>query len=140
LAFLYWQQLELFMHTCITNGIKINVVSKYEPQHSSIAESRFVFSYRIEIINESDYTVQLLRRHWFIIDSNSNKRDVKGDGVVGEQPVLRPGDAHRYTSWCPFNSEIGLMKGYFTMIREIDEQLIDVTVPEFTMIASQRMN
>lgn len=128
------------MYTCITNGIKISVEARYEPQHSSITESRFVFSYKIEILNESEFTVQLLSRHWTIIDSNCNRRDVKGDGVVGEQPILRPGDAHRYTSWCPFNSEIGKMKGYFTMIREIDGELMDVTVPEFTMIAIQRLN
>ena len=130
----------MIIHTCITEGIKINVEARYEPQHSSITESRFVFSYRIEIVNKSDFTVQLLRRHWSIIDSNCNRRDVSGDGVVGEQPILRPGETHRYTSWCPFNSEIGKMKGYFTMIREIDGQLIDVLVPEFTMIAKQRLN
>jgi len=128
------------MNISTTNGIKISVIARYEPKHSSVLESRYVFSYRIKIINESDYTVQLLSRHWYIIDSNCNQREVKGEGVVGEQPILQPGASHEYTSWCPFNSEIGMMKGYFTMIRERDDKLIDVVVPNFTMCARQRLN
>jgi len=128
------------MPACITNGIKISVRSRYEPQHSSIPEQRYVFSYKITIVNESDYTVQLLRRHWYIHDSNCNKREVQGDGVIGEQPILHPGASHEYVSWCPFNSEIGMMKGHFTMQRDIDDQLIEVVVPNFTMVATPRLN
>ena len=128
------------MHTCITDGIKISVVTRYEPKHSNSQDNRHVFSYKIEIINNSDYTVQLLRRHWFITDSNCNRREVKGDGVVGEQPILQPGESHQYTSWCPFNSEIGIMRGYFTMQRDIDSELIEVRVPDFTMCAGPRLN
>lgn len=128
------------MNTCITNGIEISVVSRYEARHSNTKDERHVFSYKIEIVNKSDYTVQLLQRHWFITDSNCNKREVKGDGVVGEQPVLHPGESHEYTSWCPFNSEIGIMRGYFTMQREIDGDLIEVRVPDFTMCTTPRLN
>ena len=128
------------MNTCITNGIKISVVSRYEPRHSNTKEGRHVFSYKIAIDNKSDYTVQLLSRHWFITDSNCNKREVKGDGVVGEQPVLHPGESHEYTSWCPFNSEIGIMRGYFTMQREIDGELLEVRVPDFTMVTTPRLS
>ncbi len=128
------------MPACITNGIKISVRSRYEPQHSSIAESRYVFSYKITIINESDYTVQLLRRHWYIYDSNTNHREVQGDGVVGEQPILAPGASHEYVSWCPFHSEIGMMKGFFTMQRDLDDQLMEIIVPQFTMVAGARLN
>ncbi len=128
------------MPACITNGIKISVRSRYESQHSSIPEQRYVFSYKITIVNESDYTVQLLRRHWYIHDSNCNKREVQGDGVIGEQPILHPGASHEYVSWCPFNSEIGMMKGHFTMQRDIDDQLIEVVVPNFTMVATPRLN
>lgn len=128
------------MPACITNGIKISVRSRFEPEHSSIAEHRYVFSYKITIINESDYTVQLLRRHWYIYDSNTNNREVQGEGVIGEQPILSPGASHEYVSWCPFNSEIGMMKGHFTMQRDIDDQLMDIVVPNFTMVASPRLN
>ena len=128
------------METCTTHGIKINVLSKYEASHSNAAEQRYVFSYHIEIINESNFTIQLLRRHWFIYDSNSLKREVEGDGVVGEQPVLRPGENHRYTSWCPFNSDIGMMKGYFTMQKELTDEIIQVKVPSFTMCTKPKLN
>lgn len=128
------------METCTTHGIKINVRSRYEPSHSNTAEQRFVFSYLIEIINESDLTVQLLRRHWYIQSSNCIKREVEGEGVVGEQPVLRPGETHKYSSWCPISSDIGLMKGYFTMQKDVDDELIHVTVPPFTLCASPKLN
>ncbi len=128
------------MYTCITNGIKISVATQYEARHSNTKENRHVFSYNIDIVNESDFTVQLIRRHWYITDSNCNRREVKGDGVVGEQPILRPGERHNYTSWCPFNSEIGIMKGFFTMLREINGEMIEVRVPDFTMCALPRLN
>ncbi len=128
------------MPACTTNGIKISVITRYEAQHSSIPESRYVFSYKITIINESDHTVQLLSRHWYINDSNCNNREVKGEGVVGEQPILSPGASHSYVSWCPFKTEVGMMKGYFIMSRQIDHELIKVDVPDFTMVATPRLN
>jgi len=128
------------MDVAITNGIKITVISRFEPKHSSINESRYVFSYNIKIQNESDYTIKVLRRHWYILDSNCNKREVQGDGIVGEQPIIRPGDYHEYTSWCPFNSEIGMMSGFLTVRREIDQELLDIMVPDFTMCALPRLN
>ena len=128
------------MYTCTTEGIKISVNTKFEPQHSNWAESRFVFSYHVDIQNKSDFTVQLLKRHWFIMDSNSNYREVHGEGVIGEQPILAPGENHQYKSWCPFSSEIGMMKGYFTMQRDIDGALIEVKVPNFTMCALPKLN
>lgn len=128
------------MPACTTNGIKISVITRYEAQHSSIPESRYVFSYQVTIVNESDYTVQLLRRHWYIHDSNCNNREVKGEGVIGEQPILKPGATHSYVSWCPFKTEVGMMKGYFTMSRQIDDELIKVDVPDFTMVATPRLN
>jgi len=128
------------MNVTITNGIKISVISRFEPKHSNVHESRYVFSYNIRIQNESDYTIKVLRRHWFIMDSNCNQREVQGDGIVGEQPVIRPGEHHEYTSWCPFNSEIGKMSGFFTVRREIDQELLDVIVPDFTMCAGPRLN
>ena len=128
------------METYTTHDITVNVQSQYEHEHSNIKEKRYVFSYLIEIINEGSATVQLLRRHWIILDSNGIKREVQGDGVVGEQPTLRPGESYRYTSWCPFNSEIGMMKGYFSMKRLVDQHTLRVTVPAFTMCARPKLN
>jgi len=128
------------MPTYTTHGIKIVVQTKYEPAHSQPSQNKYIFSYRIVITNESDDTVQLLRRHWYIIDSCGIKREVKGDGVVGEQPVIDPGGSHTYVSWCPFESEIGMMKGHFVMERLLDEKEIEVRVPDFTMCAAPRLN
>jgi len=128
------------MPTSTTHGIKIVVHTRYEPTHSDPRESKHVFSYRIIISNESEETVQLLRRHWYILDSFGTKREVKGDGVVGEQPIIQPGGTHTYVSWCPFESEIGMMKGYFTMECLSDGRLIETKVPDFTMCTSPRLN
>lgn len=128
------------MPTCTTHGIKIVVQTQYEPTHSKPNESKYIFSYRIVISNESSEPVQLLRRHWSIIDSSGIKREVEGDGVVGKQPVINPGGNHTYVSWCPFESEIGMMKGYFTMERLLDGNIIEVRVPDFTMCASPKLN
>ncbi len=128
------------MPTCTTHGIKIVVQTKYEHKHSEPKNKKYIFSYRIVITNESEEAVQLLRRHWYIIDSVGLKREVKGDGVVGEQPVIEPGGSHTYVSWCPFESEIGMMKGHFTMQKVIEGTLRDIPVPDFTMCASPRLN
>ena len=128
------------MSNIVTNGIRVSVKSRFEPGHSFPAKDQYVFSYAILIENDSEYTVQLLRRHWYIYDSLLSKREVEGDGVIGQQPILTPGESHRYISWCPFSSEIGMMKGHFEMIREIDDKKIIVKVPDFTMMATPRCN
>ncbi|MGB0863453.1 MAG: Co(2+)/Mg(2+) efflux protein ApaG, partial [Saprospiraceae bacterium] len=78
-------------------------------------------------------------RHWFISDSNGAKREVEGAGVVGEQPILEPSQMHYYTSWCPLETEIGMMKGTFLMEKE-DGSTFKVVVPEFQMLVPHRMN
>lgn len=128
------------MPACTTHGIKIIVQTRYEPQHSEPKDKKYIFSYRIIITNESEEAIQLLRRHWYIIDSIGVKREVKGDGVVGEQPIIEPGGSHTYVSWCPFESDIGMMKGHFTVEQITDGQLKDIRVPDFTMCASPRLN
>ncbi len=128
------------MPTCTTHGIKIVVQTRYEPKHSEPKKKKYIFSYKIVITNESEVVVQLLRRHWYIIDSIGVKREVKGDGVVGEQPIIEPGGSHTYVSWCPFESEVGMMKGHFTMMQAADGKLMDIKVPDFTMCTTPRLN
>lgn len=124
----------------VTNGIRVSVKTRFEPNHSMPSKDQYVFSYAVLIENDSDKTVQLLRRHWYIYDSLLNKREVEGEGVVGQQPILEPGQSHQYTSWCPFKSEIGMMTGHFLM-RDLDtEDTFEVKVPNFTMIAGGRRN
>lgn len=128
------------MNTCTTQGIKITVIATFQKEHSNPQLKRFVFSYEVIIKNESDYTVQLIERHWHIYDSNGNHREVKGEGVIGKQPILKSGHSHSYTSWCPFNSDIGMMKGHFKMYRKENHELIEVKIPAFTMVADAKLN
>ncbi len=126
--------------TTVTNGIRVTVRSRYEPNHSLPQRDQYVFSYAILIENDSDITVQLLRRHWYIYDSLLSKREVEGEGVIGQQPTIAPGESYTYSSWCPFSSEIGMMKGHFEMISKSDQKHFIATVPSFTMMALGRRN
>ena len=128
------------MVAAITEGIEVRVETQYAIHESRPEQSRYIWQYRITIVNQSNATVQLQRRHWYIYDSLLARREVKGEGVVGKKPTLGPGMMHQYSSWCPFESEIGMMSGYFEMIRESDQKTISVKVPSFTMITPNRLN
>ncbi len=128
------------METLTTEGIRISVEPFYLPHESIPIQHRYVFAYRITIQNQSPETVQLLRRHWHIVESNGVKREVEGEGVVGLQPVLNPGESHQYTSWCPLMTDVGKMYGEFQMIRLPDEAKFDVAIPEFKLAPPFKMN
>ncbi|MCS6823767.1 MAG: Co2+/Mg2+ efflux protein ApaG [Cytophagaceae bacterium] len=128
------------MVTDITNGVKVSVRTSYQPRYSYPENSSYYFSYTITIENLSVYTVQLLRRHWFIYDSNSTIRQVEGEGVVGLQPILNPGDLYEYTSGCNLSTEIGKMWGTYLVQRQADGEHFLVNIPAFTLIATHRLN
>jgi ApaG protein len=128
------------MEILITEGIKISVVAFYEPAHSSPVDQKFLFSYRITIENLSKHQVQLLSRHWRIVDAFGKKIMVDGDGVIGQQPVLEPGQVYSYRSWCPLRSEMGKMGGYYSMIRTSDDMAFNVTIPTFRLLAPFYLN
>ncbi|HIY74704.1 MAG TPA: Co2+/Mg2+ efflux protein ApaG [Candidatus Sphingobacterium stercorigallinarum] len=128
------------MTTQITSGIKISVITRYQPEYSNPDSEHFMFAYRITIENLSDYTIQLVRRHWNIYDSIGSNKQVDGEGVVGEQPVLAPGDVHQYMSGCNLKSDMGFMEGYYEMIRELDNSIFHVHIPRFQLIADYRLN
>jgi len=128
------------MVTEITEGIKVSVETEYQPEYSSPSQYHYVFTYRITIENESENTIQLLRRHWFIHDANTIIREVEGEGVVGQQPVLEPGQDHKYVSGCNLKSGIGKMKGTYLMERIVDGKRFKVTIPEFTMVVPFKYN
>jgi ApaG protein len=123
-----------------TAGIKVSVESFYLENESHPLSSHYFFTYRITIVNTSDYTVQLKKRHWFIFDSNGVKSEVSGEGVVGVQPILVPGQSYRYVSGCNLSTTIGKMHGVYQMERTIDKELFNVTVPEFLMIVPFKLN
>jgi ApaG protein len=128
------------MVTAISQGIKISVETMYQDEYSNPATEQFMFAYRIEIENLSDYTIQLLRRQWFIFDSNGTQKEVEGEGVVGVQPVLEPGQLHAYVSGCQITTDIGSMRGNYSMIRVVDETPFKVDIPEFPLIVPYRLN
>lgn len=128
------------MITQITEGVKISVETLYQPEYSNPANDHYMFAYKINIENLTDYSVQLMRRHWFIFDSNGTKREVSGEGVVGLQPVIDPGDSHEYVSGCNLKTDMGSMKGSYEMRRLVDEEEFIAEIPEFTMIAPYKLN
>jgi ApaG protein len=128
------------METAITHGIRVSVETFYQPTHSRPKAGEHFFAYRITIENLGELTVQLLRRHWQIVEGDGSKREVEGEGVVGQQPVLAPGERHRYVSGCGFHGEIGMMYGTFLMQREVDGQVFRAAIPHFVMVAPHKLN
>lgn len=128
------------MATRVTHSIKISVQSQYQELYSRPELRQFYFSYHIRIENTGDYTVQLMRRHWFIFDAAGTGSEVEGEGVVGRQPVLKPGEVYEYESACNLNAEIGSMHGTYLFVREADGKSFEVQIPRFELIASYRLN
>lgn len=128
------------METLVTEGIKISVEPFYLSEESIPIQQRYLHGYRVTIENQSGQTVQLLRRHWVIVESNGVQREVKGDGVIGEQPVLSPGEHHKYASWCPMMTDIGKMYGFFYMENVTDGRQFKVMIPEFRLIPPFKLN
>jgi ApaG protein len=123
-----------------TDNIEITVEVKYWQPHSVPKENHYFFVYFIGIHNKSEDTVQLMRRHWDIFDSTGEKRVVEGEGVVGETPVLDPGEKFEYNSGCNLNSDIGYMKGYYSLIRLSDGKEFNVEIPRFDLMVPSRNN
>jgi ApaG protein len=128
------------MVQAITQGVKVSVETEYQPAYSSPSQYHYVFTYRITIENQSEFTVQLLSRRWRIADAGYPARLVEGDGVVGQQPVLEPGQLHQYVSGCNLKSGLGKMAGEYVMERIVDGIRINVQVPSFHLIAPMRLN
>ncbi len=129
-----------YMETLITKDIKISVEAFYSEEYSKPSLREFVFTYQVTIQNLGAFTVQLLNRHWFIFDTAGFLREVQGDGVVGEQPILQPGESYNYQSWSNLSTEIGKMYGYYTMRETARKQQFKALIPEFDLIAPFKLN
>ena len=125
--------------SAITEGIRVRVQSLYLPDQSSPEDDRYVFAYTITISNESVRTAQLRTRHWIITDGRGTVEEVRGDGVVGEQPRLQPGQSFQYTSGCVLTTAIGTMHGTYRMWRD-DGTFFDAVIAAFSLAspASER--
>jgi ApaG protein len=115
-----------------THGIRVSVQPEFLADRSDPDESYFVWAYTVTIENVSASTVTLRTRHWEIIDANGQRQNVDGEGVVGKQPTLGPGERFEYTSGCPLGTASGFMTGFYTMEAK-DGRLLDVQIPSFSL-------
>ncbi|MGA2217746.1 MAG: Co2+/Mg2+ efflux protein ApaG [Terracidiphilus sp.] len=115
-----------------TRGITVSVMPTYLEAKSSPNPSQYFWAYRVIIENQGRETVQLLSRHWMITNARGELTEVKGPGVVGEQPVLKPGESYEYTSGAPLNTTSGMMGGAYQMESETGEQF-DIEIPTFSL-------
>lgn len=122
----------MFSSEAVTRKIRVQVNAEYAPGRSRPADQYWFFLYTITITNEGDETVQLVTRHWIITDGNNNVEEVKGPGVVGEQPVLEPGQGFTYTSGCPLRTPFGVMEGTYQMTAGTGVQF-DARIAPFTL-------
>jgi ApaG protein len=128
------------MNTLISKGVEISVEVFYQPEYSQPVNHEFMFAYRITITNHNQFTVQLLRRQWYIFDSPGDRREVEGEGVVGQQPTISSGESFQYVSGCNLKSEMGKMWGQYEMLDTNNMQTFKVDIPAFQMIAPMKSN
>lgn len=124
----------------ISDGVKISVETFYQPEYSNQLNSEFMFAYRITIENHNSYPVKLLRRFWNIFDSNGSYKEVDGEGVVGVQPIIQPGDQYQYVSGCNLKTEMGKMSGNYLMENLHNKKQFKANIPLFEMIAPFKVN
>ncbi|MHA6333181.1 Co2+/Mg2+ efflux protein ApaG [Qipengyuania sp. CAU 1752] len=127
---------ELFQHAATTDDITVRVTANFLPEQSRPSAGKWFWVYHIRIENHSNERVQLISRHWRITDAQELVSHVDGDGVVGEQPVLKPGQSHDYVSGCPLETPYGSMEGFYTFHRE-DGSPLEVRIPFFPLAAPE---
>ena len=120
------------MYTATTRAIQVTVRPQYLPDQSDPAKSQYVWAYQVRIENKGDATVQLRSRHWKITDGLGRLQEVKGPGVVGKTPMLRPGEIFEYTSGTPLSTPSGIMGGTYQMVSEAGEKF-DSEIPNFSL-------
>ena len=129
----------LFDHAATTDGVTVRVTVNFLPEQSDPANGKWFWIYHIRIENASRERVQLMTRHWRITDAQGTVRHVDGEGVVGEQPVLKPGEGFRYTSGAVIETPVGTMQGSYQMVAA-DGQQFDATIPEFVLSAPRTLH
>ena len=120
------------MYEAITHQVKVTVEPTYDPERSDPDERRYFWRYAIEIVNLGDNPVTLMERHWRITDANGRQQEVRGPGVVGEQPTIAPGKSFKYTSGCPLTTPSGLMVGEYRMV-DPTGRIFEVSIPPFSL-------
>jgi ApaG protein len=128
------------MHSLITQGVQVSVETFYQQDYSQPHQHEHMFAYRITLENHNPFTIQLLRRQWYIFDSNGDYRQVEGEGVVGQQPVIQSGETFQYVSGCNLKSEMGKMWGHYAMMDLSSNTPFKADIPEFQMIAPMKLS
>jgi ApaG protein len=120
------------MYKAVTHGVQVTVLPEFMPDRSEPDRGRYFWAYTIEIANRGERVVQLVARHWIITDAEGRVEEVQGPGVIGEQPVLKPGESFRYTSGCPLTTPSGIMAGTYRMVDQNGGPFL-VTIPAFSL-------
>ena len=128
------------MNRLVTNGIRITVNVEFQPSLSEPIRNKYLYDYHILIENQNDFPVQLLTRKWIIFEADGTKRVVKGEGVIGEQPIIEPGASHRYNSYSIVRHEVAYMEGYYTMQRKDNREYFKVNIPRLLLEAPFKVN
>jgi len=123
----------LFPHQATTRDVTIRVSVSFLPEQSEPGRGHWFWAYHIRIENGGEHAVQLVTRHWVIVDGRGGRQEVRGEGVVGEQPVIEPGGSYDYVSGCPLHTPTGAMEGSYRMVAD-DGSSFDVTIPRFALI------
>jgi ApaG protein len=116
----------------VTEGVRVEVLSRHSPEHSRPQQDEWIFQYTVRITNQSSEIVQLLSRHWIITDAFEHTEEVQGPGVIGEQPVLAPGESFKYSSMCQLKTPSGMMRGSYRMVRR-DGTQFDIEIAPFAL-------
>ena len=127
------------MSDTTTNGIRVQVKVTFLAEHSLPRQNEYRFAYNITITNVGDETAQLVSRHWIITDAEGDVQEVRGPGVIGEQPVLEPGGTFQYTSYCPLKTNVGAMHGSYQMVRP-DGKMFEARIAPFTLAVPNALN
>ena len=121
------------------NNVIVNAVSEFIPELSKKNDSNYYYLYEVTIQNKSRKKIKLLSRHWDISDGAGKKKQIDGDGVVGKNPIINPGEMFKYKSYCPLKTEFGFMSGFYTMKNE-DGDVFKVAIPEFPLLLNNVIN
>jgi len=125
--------------TALTDGIRVTVKSAYQPDRSAPARGRYLFTYTVQIANQGARPATLVGRHWIITDASGEKEEVAGEGVVGRQPHLAPGESFEYTSFCLLKTPLGTMRGAYQMVRD-DGSSFHAEIAPFSLAVPQALN
>ncbi len=121
------------MKTALSQNIEISVSPRYEEEKSSSVNNSFIHSYEVRLKNNNIFPVKLLERCWFIFDSTEGSYTVFGEGVIGQKPVINPGESYAYSSYCEMSNAVGRMKGFYNLRNEMTGEIFKATIPTFNL-------